>query len=194
VRKLVLLSVLLVGVAPSSGAAAPDRMLLITLRGNATANRTWPVAKREVGSWIVRWRVRQSQLVAGRRFLSASAVVTGTTSARGPSGTCHGTLVARSTPLALTVLNKSGDTIAFTTSPSPFARALSATCPQGISASHWPLRTSSQRKDWWLFNHPGFGFSLPDFRPLPKGGDSEGWMLAHGIHWFVTLAITTDPH
>jgi hypothetical protein len=66
----------------SSAAAPPDRVLLMTLRGDATAARSGPVDYREAGSWMVRWLVPRSQLAVGRRFLSTSAVVLGTTSAR----------------------------------------------------------------------------------------------------------------
>ena len=181
-------------VVPTTVSASPDRVLLITLQGNATAAQRGPVDYREAGSWMVRWLVPRSQLTAGRRFLSTAAVVIGTTSAHGGSTSCHGTLAARRAPFVLLVLDNSGGRIDFRASPSPFATAVSSTCPQGISASTWPLHTAAQRQDWWIFNNPGFGFSMPTFTPLPKGGDTEGWQLAHGVHWLTRLAVTNGSH
>jgi hypothetical protein len=190
VRTLNVVSAVHGGLVVSSGAAAPDRVLLITLRGDATAARSGPVDYWEAGSWLVRWLVPRLQLTVGRRFLSTSAVVIGTTRARGGPVSCHGTLAARRAPFALLVDHDNWGRIGFSASPSPFATAVSATCPQGVSASTWPLRPAAQRHDLWIFNHPGFDFSLPGFTPLPKGGDSDGWMLAHGVHWLTRLTVT----
>jgi hypothetical protein len=163
--------------APSHAAAAPDRLLMVTLHGDATAKRTWPVETREAGSWTVRWLVRESQLTVGRQFFSTSAIVTGTASAHASSVSCRGTLAARLLRFTLIVQHKTSTEVGFITAPSPFATAVSSACQQGVSASTWPLRTSLQRRDWWLFNHPGFGFVLPRYTPGPRGGNSEGWML-----------------
>jgi hypothetical protein len=92
-RTLIVVSAVLGGLA-SSWAAAPDRVLLITLRGGASAARSGPGDYREAGSWLVRWLVPRSQLTVGRRFLSTSAVVIGTTRAHGGSVSCRGTLAA----------------------------------------------------------------------------------------------------
>jgi hypothetical protein len=181
-------------VVPTAVSAAPDPVLLITLHGNATAVQRGPVDYREKGWWIVRWLVPRSQLTAGRRFLSTSAVVIGTTSAHGGSTSCHGTLAARRAPFVLLVRYHSVDSIGFSASPSPFATAVSSTCPQGVSASTWPLRTAARRQDWWLFNHPGFDFMLPNFTPHSKGGDTEGWLLDHGVHWLTKLAVADSSH
>jgi hypothetical protein len=194
VRGLILLSGVVALLSASSGAASADRVLVITLHGSATAARTWPVERREAGTWTVSWVVPESRLRVGRRFLSSSATVTGTTSAHGISVSCRGTLAARGARFALTVLGKNSTGIGFIASPSPFATAISSACQQGVSASHWPLGTKKQRHDWWLFNHPGLGVVLPSYGPAPSGGNSEGWMLAHGVHWLVTLAVTTSPH
>jgi hypothetical protein len=192
--RLVVLSAVVSLLAASSGEASSDRVLVITLHGNATATRTWPVETHEAGSWTVRWLVPESQLEVGRRFLSTSATVSGTTSAHGTSVSCRGTLAARRARFTLNVLDKTSTGIGFIASPSPFATAISSGCPEGVSASHWPLRTAQQRQDWWLFNHPGVGVVLPGYGPAPRGGSSEGWMLSHGVHWLATLAATTSPH
>jgi hypothetical protein len=191
-RAVIVLSTVVGLLSSSSSVASSDRVLVITLKGKATAKRTWPVERREAGSWTVSWLVPESQLTVGRRVLSASANVTGTTSAHGESISCRSTLAARRARFVLRVLAKSNSTISFTTSPSPFATAISPGCEEGVFASRWPLSTSVDRRDWKIFNHPGFGFVLPGYTPEPKGGDSEGWMLAHGVHWLVTLAVTTN--
>jgi hypothetical protein len=166
------------------------RVLTITLRGQGTAKRTWPVETREVASWTIRWLVPASQLAVGRRFPSNSARVVGTASARGASVSCRGTLSARRAPFLLVVVSKSSTGIGFTASPSAFATALSPSCQQGAAASHWPLRTAAERHDWWLFNNVGLGVSVPGYGPARQGGSGEGWKLAHGVHWLVTLEVT----
>jgi hypothetical protein len=175
-------------------AAAPDNLLFVTLHGHATANRTRPVKTHEAGSWTIRWQVRESQLTVGRHFLSISAVVTGRASARGPSVSCRGTLAAGHARYALTVTDKTSTGIGFTTSPNPFTTAVSSACQPGVAASRWPLQTGRQRVAWRLFNHPGFGFVLPGYKPGPQGGNGEGWRLAHGVTWVVTVTVACAPY
>jgi hypothetical protein len=190
--RLILLGVAIGLLSASSGVASSGRVLVITLRGHASAKRTGRVGGREAGSWTVRWRVPESQLTVGRRLISTSATVTGTASAYGGSLSCRGTLAARRSGFVLRVLDKSGSAIGFSASPSPFATAVASGCQQGVSAARWPLRTSRERKDWSIFNHPGFGFLLPDYRPRPKGGNSDGWRMGHGVTWLVTISVVTS--
>jgi hypothetical protein len=197
------------------------RLVVITMRGYVAAARTLhsaggPVRYREAGSYRVVWRVPASALRLGRTVPSTSAIVTGTTSAvfgSSPARSCRGTLTASRTPFILRVVSIGHNpvSIGLTAWPNPIATATSPTCSRGLFASYWRLTpsrdarrppyraiTDQRRKDWYLYNHPGFGFHGKNFTPLPKGGDSEGfslgWGAAGSLSWLTYLSLRRTTH
>jgi hypothetical protein len=189
----------------SSISAAAGRFVVITMRGHVLATRTLhpaggSVHYREAGRFRVVWRMPASALRLGRSFRSASATVTGTTSAifdNSPAKSCRGALTVGRKPFELRVVHTGYDplvsfaasTIGVSASPSPIATAVSPTCARGLLASHWGLSvpqdqrsppSEERRRAWWIYNHPGGGFYGKNFTPVPKGGDSEGWVQGWG--------------
>src|SRR5262249_41067925 len=172
-----------------------------------------PVTYRESGRFRVVWRVPVSALTTGRRFLSSTATVVGTTSVSYDNSAqrgCRGILVPRHEPFVLRVISSSASSVGLIASPSPIATATSLGCAQGLRAARWrltvssthpPYRSSSQtrRTMWWVYNHPGFGFHGTDFTPIPKGGVSGGGGGGGGpagaFNWLAVVSIrhTTGP-
>jgi hypothetical protein len=189
--------------------AGPGGIVVVTMRGYVRATRTLhsrggPASYREAGRFRVVWRVPIASLRRGRTFRSTSAIVTGTTSALfadSPARSCSGTLTPRRAPFLLRVVHTGPDPlvasvtssdIGLSASPSPIATAVSPTCARGLFAGRWrltpppaesspPSRPSSRRlQNWWVYNHPGAGFYGKSFTPLPKGGNSDGWIQGWG--------------
>ena len=184
------------------------------MRGHVRASRTLhevggPAHYRVNATFRVVWRVPSSALQKGRTFRSASAVVIGTTSAifdNSPARSCRGAIKVKRAPFVLRVAHSGYDPFAASitasdigliASPSPIATATSPTCARGLFAAHWrhaPGRYALvRRREWWVYNHPGFGFYGKDFTPLPKGGDSDGWIAGWGpagsFAWLAVLSL-----
>ena len=185
-------------------------LVVVTMRGYVDASRTLHAAGalvryREAARFRVVWRVPLSSLQRGRSFRSTFALVTGTTSATfgsDPARSCRGTLTVRRTPFALSVVHTGYDPLASSfassdiglrASPNPIATATSTSCARGLLAGRWKLASSrgkhgarpgivaaKRRQQWWIYNHPAGGFYGSPFTPLPKGGDSEGWIQGWG--------------
>jgi hypothetical protein len=205
--------------AAETQAGTRDRLLVITMTGHATATITrQQVRYEEAGSYRAVWRVRESQLRIGAHLPSSSSIVTGTTSATFPSalgGSCKGALEAVSKPLELVVTDSivsapAKGVTSFRVSPSPFATATSAACPAGLTAAKWRLapplpgasrrdvaRYAARKQAWLLYNDPGFGFKGTGYRPMPKGGNSEGFGLGFGpggsFSWVVVATVKPVP-
>jgi hypothetical protein len=179
-------------------------------------SRGGPASYRETGRFRVVWRIPTASLTVGRTFRSTSATVAGTASAtfaESPARSCRGRLTVRRAPFVLRVVHTGYDPLAasvassdlgLSASPSPIATAGSPTCARGLLAGRWrltppqargpvPSRTSSLRlQSWWVYNHPGAGFYGNSFTPLPKGGNSDGWVQGWGpAGSFAWLAVFT---
>jgi len=191
--------------------------VLVTMRGFVVAARTLhsaagPVHYREAGRFNVDWRIPGSELAKrGGTYRSSSASVTGTTSASfdsAPAKSCRGTLTVRRRPFLLRVVHGSYDAylgsapVGFDASPNPVATAGSATCAAGMLAGHWRLtpprskrvpRSSVVSRKRWVYNHPGGAFYGARFTPVPKGGDSEGWIAGWGpagsFRWLAVFSV-----
>jgi hypothetical protein len=204
-----------------NASAAGGGLVVVTMRGHVTAARTvhssgGPAHYRETATFRVVWRLPASAFRSGRTFASASAIVTGTTSAtfdNAPAKSCHGTLTVRRQRFRLHVrrgydplfASLTSSTTGVSTSPNPIATAVSAACPRGLFAGRWRLTaqrsapwskvvSAQRRRDWWVYNHPGGGFYGRNFTPLPKGGDGEGWSQGWGpagsFTWLALFTIT----
>lgn len=201
--------------APADAGATTARgIVVVVMRGYVRVARTrtspsGPVRYRESGRFRIVWRIPASGLKRGRSFRSTAAVVTGATTvidAGVPARSCHGALTAGANPVLLRIVSP-GDTgttdIGMIASPNPIATATSANCRIGARASHWRGRRTgwidvspprrAPHTDWWEFNHIGLGF-YPNLTPLPKGGNSEGWIEGHIPGGYLTWLAVAHLH
>jgi hypothetical protein len=202
--------------APSpTGTAAARGIVVVTIRGYVRVVRTLrsssgPIGYREAGRFRIVWRLPASGLKRGHTFRSTAAVITGTTAAidvGAPARSCHGRLSAGRKPVLLRIVSprRNGtNNVGMIASPNPIETATSASCARGLRATRWTgsptgawIDVTPPRRDpttdWSSFNHVGVGF-YPNFTPLPKGGNSEGWIHGDIPGGYLTWLAVAQMH